>query len=146
MRIWILNGPNLNRTGKRQPEVYGRESWQEITDRLVHYGKARGAAVTVLQSNSEGQLIDWLQETDESADGVIVNPGGLSHTSVALADAIAGCQMPVIEVHLSNIHGREPFRRTSLTGAACRGVLCGLGPLGYELGIDALMRLGQGSR
>lgn len=144
MRIWIVNGPNLNRTGKRQPEVYGRESWPEICERLVRYGSGRGAEVTVLQSNSEGQLIDWLHETDTKADGVLINPGGLSHSSVALADAVAGCPHPVIEVHLSNILGREAFRHTSLTGAACRAVLCGLGPLGYELGIDALLRLGEG--
>ena len=123
MKILILNGPNLNLLGRREPELYGRTTLREILDGLRR--RFPDIVIEDFQSNSEGELIDRLQQTD--ADGVVLNAGGYSHTSVALADAVAAIDAPVVEVHLTNIYAREAVRRNSLLSSACRGVIVGFG-------------------
>jgi len=140
-RIHVLNGPNLNLLGRREPTIYGQDTLADIEARLIAWGDARKVRVNCRQSNHEGVLIDWLHEAAEEADGVILNPGGLTHTSVALLDAIQAIPIPVVEVHLSNIHAREDFRARSLTARAAAGVVAGFGALGYELAAEALLRL-----
>lgn len=140
--IYVLNGPNLNLLGTRQPEIYGAETLDEIATRLEDKARALGFAIDMRQSNHEGHLIDWLHEARaRGAKAVILNAGGFSHTSVALHDAIRAADVPVIEVHLSNPAAREPFRHVVLTGAAARGTIAGFGALGYELALDAAARL-----
>jgi 3-dehydroquinate dehydratase II len=140
--IYVLNGPNLNLLGTREPELYGADTLDDIAARLEDRAKALGLAIDMRQSNHEGHLIDWLHEArSKRAKAVILNPGGFSHTSVALHDAIRAADVPVIEVHLSNPAAREPFRRVALTGAAARGTIAGFGALGYELALDAAARL-----
>lgn len=138
MRILILNGPNLNRIGRRQTSIYGTADFDSLMERLQR--EFPGYFFELKQSNHEGQLIDWLQEAADSPtwDGILFNPGALSHYAYALADALVGHPLPVIEVHLSNIHAREDFRHTTLTGAQCKAVICGLGMEGYRLGVLAL--------
>ena len=133
MKILILNGPNLNLLGRREPELYGRTTLREILDGLRR--RFPDIVIEDFQSNSEGELIDRLQQTD--AD-VVLNAGGYSHTSVALADAVAAIDAPVVEVHLTNIYAREAVRRNSLLSSACRGVIVGFGPEVYALGVEAL--------
>ena len=140
--IYVLNGPNLNLLGLREPEVYGSDTLDDIAARLDDRAQALGVRIEMRQSNHEGHLIDWLHEARlEGAKAVILNAGGLAHTSVALHDAIKAVQLPVIEVHLSNPAARESFRRRSLLAAAARGTIAGLGALGYELALDAAARL-----
>ncbi len=140
--IYVLNGPNLNLLGTREPEIYGTDTLDDIATRLENRAKALGLAIDMRQSNHEGHLIDWLHEArSKRAKAVILNPGGLSHTSVSLHDAVRGADVPVIEVHLSNPAAREPFRHVALTGAAARGTIVGFGALGYELALDAAARL-----
>ena len=140
--IYVLNGPNLNLLGQREPEIYGPDTLDDIAGRLEARAKALGVAIDMRQSNHEGHLIDWLHEADaKGAKAVLLNAGGLSHTSVALHDAIKAIAVPVIEVHLSNPQARESFRRRSLTAAAAKAVIAGLGALGYELALDAAARL-----
>ena len=140
--IYVLNGPNLNLLGLREPEVYGSDTLDDIAARLDDRAQALGVRIEIRQSNHEGHLIDWLHEARlEGAKAVILNAGGLAHTSVALHDAIKAVQLPVIEVHLSNPAARESFRRRSLLAAAARGTIAGLGALGYELALDAAARL-----
>lgn len=137
--ILVLNGPNLNLLGKREPQVYGSASLAQIEKDLNNLASDLETRVTCRQTNHEGQLIDWLHAAAaEGFTGVVINPGGLSHTSVALRDAIASIEVPVIEVHLSNVHAREPFRHHSLTGGAAVGVLAGLGAAGYALALRYL--------
>ena len=140
--IYVLNGPNLNLLGLREPEVYGSDTLDDIAARLEAQAKALGVRLAIRQSNHEGQLIDGLHEARlEGAKAAILNAGGLSHTSVALHDAVRAIGLPVIEVHLSNPAAREGFRRRSLTAAAAAGTIAGFGALGYELALDAAARL-----
>jgi 3-dehydroquinate dehydratase-2 len=139
MKILVLHGPNLNLLGEREPDVYGRTTLQEIDSRLSELAHASGAEIECHQSNHEGALIDRVQAARGRADGIVINPGGLTHTSVALRDALVACELPVVEVHLSNIHAREEFRRTSLISDIATGSISGLGPIGYELALRALL-------
>jgi 3-dehydroquinate dehydratase-2 len=140
--IYVLNGPNLNLLGTREPEIYGSDTLDDIAGRLEDRARELGLAVDVRQSNHEGHLIDWLHEAQaEGAKAVILNAGAFTHTSIAIADAVRAIATPVIEVHLSNPYKREPFRHLSFVSAAARGTITGLGPLGYELALDAAARL-----
>jgi 3-dehydroquinate dehydratase-2 len=140
--IFVLNGPNLNLLGTREPEVYGADTLDDIAGRLEDRARALGFAVDMRQSNHEGHLIDWLHEAQASgAKAVILNAGGFTHTSVAIHDAIRAVAVPVIEVHLSNPQARESFRRRSHVAAAAAGTIAGFGALGYELALDAAARL-----
>ena len=142
-RILVVNGPSLNLLGQREPEIYGTATLADIEARLR--ARARHWAAVELaffQSNSEGALIDWLQAQAPGAYGAIVNAAGLTHTSVALRDAVSATALPTIEVHLSNIYAREPFRRRSLLAGVCSGTVCGLGAYGYEAALEALARRG----
>jgi 3-dehydroquinate dehydratase-2 len=140
--VMILNGPNLNLLGSREPEIYGADTLDEIGAALHAQGAKLGIGIDMHQSNHEGHLIDWLHEAAESAvHAVILNAGGFTHTSVALRDAIAAVPTPVIEVHLSNPHARESFRHRSLIAAVCRGSITGFGAASYTLALDAAARL-----
>jgi len=139
MKILVLHGPNLNLLGTREPEVYGSLTMAEIDARLVELGKSLGAEVTCQQSNHEGALIDALHEARVWADGVVFNPGGYTHTSVALRDAVTAIGIPVVEVHLSNVYAREEFRYPSLLSAVCKGKITGFGWQSYALGLRALI-------
>jgi 3-dehydroquinate dehydratase-2 len=139
--IFILNGPNLNLLGVREPSVYGHDTLADIEERCLARASALDLQIDFRQSNHEGQLVDWIQEARESADGIILNAGALTHTSVAVLDALSAAGLPVIEVHLSNIFRRESFRHHSYVSLAADGVICGLGPQGYELALDAVASL-----
>lgn len=140
MRVLLINGPNLNMLGQREPEVYGRLTLKEIEAKVAERATALGVELRTFQSNHEGALIDEIQQQAPSADGIIINGGAFTHYSLALRDAIAGCGRPVIEVHISNVYGREPFRRRSVTAGACRGVVAGLGWYGYIAALEALVQ------
>ena len=141
-KVLIINGPNLNRLGQREPDIYGADTLDDIAARLHAQAGALGVEVDLRQSNHEGHLIDWLHEAaDTDVHAVILNAGGFTHTSVALRDAIAAIPTPVIEVHLSNPAARESFRRRSLIGGVCKGSISGFGADSYRLALDAAARL-----
>ena len=139
--VFVLNGPNLNMLGVREPSIYGGKTLAEIGEDCIAAGKAIGFAVDFRQTNHEGELVDWIQEAAKGAEGIVLNPGAYTHTSVAIHDAIRAAGRPVIEVHLSNIFAREPFRHHSYVSPVAVGVICGLGPAGYILALDALKHL-----
>ena len=138
--VLILNGPNLNLLGFREPEVYGHDTLADVEALCRSHAAKLGFSADCRQSNHEGQLIDWVQEARDAFAGIIINPGGYSHTSIALLDALKAVRKPVIEVHLSNIHQRESFRNHSYVSLAAKGVICGLGIQGYVAALDAMAR------
>ncbi len=139
MRILVLHGPNLNLLGQREPEVYGRTTLAEIDAALSDLGEEIGASLESFQSNHEGALIDRIHAAVGEVDGILINPGGLTHTSVSLRDALLASDIPFVEVHLSNVHAREEFRRRSLISDVAVGQVSGLGAIGYELGLRGLL-------
>jgi 3-dehydroquinate dehydratase-2 len=139
VRVLIVHGPNLNLLGIREPERYGRETLAQIDRRLEGLGTELGATVSSLQNNHEGVLIDEIQAAHGVVDGIVINPGGLGHTSVSLRDALSGVGIPFVEVHLTNIHAREPFRHTTLLSDIAVGTIAGFGGLSYSLGLRGLL-------
>jgi 3-dehydroquinate dehydratase-2 len=139
--IFVLNGPNLNLIGVREPAIYGAETLADIRRRTEVRAEAVGYQVDFRQSNAEGTLVDWIQEARESAAGIVINAGAYTHTSIAILDALNAAARPTIELHLSNIFRREPFRHTSYVSPAAHGLICGFGPKGYELAIEAMADL-----
>jgi 3-dehydroquinate dehydratase II len=139
--VFILNGPNLNMLGTREPDLYGPETLRGIETRCAARGKALGLVTDFRQTNSEGELVGWIQDAHGAAAGIILNAAAYTHTSISLHDAIRAADVPVIEVHLSNVHKREPFRHHSHISAVAVGVICGFGGHGYELALEALAHI-----
>lgn len=139
--VFVLNGPNLNMLGQREPEVYGRETLEDVRKRTEARAADLGLVVDFRQSNTEGEIIGWIQEAREAASGIILNAGALTHSSIGILDALNAAELPVIEVHLSNIYRREEFRHRSYVSLAAHGVICGLGAQGYEFALEALAKL-----
>jgi len=140
MKVLFLNGPNLNLLGKRQPEIYGGSTLADIESIVREKAETR-AEIEFRQSNDEGALVTWIQEAAGQTDVVVINAAGYTHTSVALRDAIAATDVPVVEIHLSNIHAREEFRHNSLIAPVCKGQICGFGPTSYMLGLEGALSL-----
>lgn len=136
--VLVLNGPNLNLLGTREPDIYGSETLADIQAKVERRGRERGLAVDFRQSNAEHELIEWIHAAKGSADGIILNAGAFTHTSIAIADALSGVALPVVEVHLSNIYKREPFRHHSHISRVAEGVICGFGSDSYLMGVDAM--------
>ncbi len=143
-KIMVLNGPNLNLLGTREPEVYGTDTLADIEKRLGAGAKTLGVDIDFRQSNHEGELVDWIQEARKSCAGIIINPAAYTHTSVAILDALKACEIPIIELHLSNPNARERFRRRSFISPVATGTICGFGAHGYELALAAMARLVKG--
>jgi len=143
--IWVLNGPNLNLLGVREPHLYGHASLDEVRERCVARAGALGFAIEFRQTNREGELIDWVQEARLEASALVINPAGYGHTSVALLDALKSLDIPIVECHLSNPSAREAFRHMSYVSLAASGVICGFGPASYELAIEAAHGLISGA-
>ena len=139
MTVQVLNGANLGRLGLREPETYGTTTYAELVELVQDAGAQLGLEVVVRQTDDEGELLRWVHAAADAGDPMVINPGGWSHTSVVLRDALAGLTAPLVEVHISNIHAREEFRHTSLTAARCIGLVSGFGPRSYELGLDAAL-------
>jgi 3-dehydroquinate dehydratase-2 len=145
--VYVLNGPNLNMLGRREPAIYGRETLDDVRGRVQTHARSLGLEVDFRQTNHEGELVTWIQHAREAASAIVLNAGALTHTSIAILDALTAAELPVIEVHLSNIYKRESFRHHSYVSPAATGVICGLGPKGYLLALDALADiLNQGTR
>ena len=139
--VTILNGPNLNLLGKREPKIYGPDTLEDVAASCAALGKDLGIRTTLLQSNHEGQLIDWIHAARDTADGIIINPAAFTHTSVAILDALNTFDGPVLEVHISNVHQRENFRHHSYVSARANGVIAGFGVQGYELALRRMATL-----
>ena len=144
--VVVLNGPNLNMLGKREPNIYGRDTLADVETACRLHAKTLGLALDFRQSNHEGELVGWIQEARGKAAGIVINAAALTHTSVALLDALQAAEVPTIEVHLSNIYRREPFRHHSYISRAAVGVICGLGPRGYLMALDALAGMVKAKR
>ena len=140
MKILLLNGPNLRLLGTREPSIYGNETLDAIVQRVTEYAARRGVAVTALQSDVEGALVEAIGAARGSFDGIVINPAAYTHTSVAIRDALSACGVPAVEVHLSNTHRREPFRHASLTVPVCIGQVMGFGAHGYVLALEGLLK------
>ena len=138
-RVLVLNGPNLNLLGRREPAIYGSETLVDVQARLERVAAELGCTCEVRQSNDEAQLVDWLHKAWDGADGVIINPAAFTHCSYAIRDAIAAIEPPVVELHISNIHAREPFRARSVITAVALGMICGFGAAGYEVALRGLV-------
>ena len=144
-RVLVIHGPNLKLLGARDPVVYGTTTLPEIDERLRHRARACGAEVVTEQSNLEGEIVNLIHDARaQRFDAIVINPGGYAHTSVAIRDALEASGVPAVEVHLSNVHAREPFRHTLLTAARCVGLISGFGPRSYEMGLDAALALVEG--
>jgi 3-dehydroquinate dehydratase II len=143
LKVLVLHGPNLNLVGFREPDIYGKKPLEDIDEELKAFAKARHIELRILQSNSEGVLIDTIQESRKWADAIVINPGGLTHYSVALRDALTSVRLPVVEVHLTNVQAREEFRRHSVISPITVGQIVGFGGYGYQLAIEALVNLRQ---
>ncbi len=141
MKILVLNGPNLNLLGKREPDIYGAQTLDAIMADLAAYGRQLGVSVETVQSNDEGALVSRIGEARGQFDGLVINPAAYTHTSVAIRDAVAAAGLPCVEVHLSNIHAREEFRHHSYTAAVCVGQISGFGAMSYRLGLEALVHV-----
>jgi 3-dehydroquinate dehydratase-2 len=140
-KVLVLNGPNLNMLGVREPEIYGRATLADIESGCQKHAGALGLSIEFRQSNNEGELVTWIQEARQSADAIVINAGAFTHTSVALLDALSMFGKPIIELHLSNIYAREEFRHRSYISPAASGIICGFGASGYEIALDAVKRM-----
>jgi len=140
-KVLILNGPNLNMLGLREPEIYGHETLKDVEDLCKKTALSLNVEIDFRQTNHEGTLVDWIQEARGNFDGIVMNPAAYTHTSIAIHDALQAAELPVVEVHLSNIHKREEFRHTSYVSKSATGVICGLGTHGYQLGLEAVCRI-----
>jgi 3-dehydroquinate dehydratase-2 len=141
IKILVIHGPNLNLLGKREPHIYGKVTLKKINDALRKLAKRKKISLKIVQSNYEGEIVEIIQKAQNRFSGILINPAGYTHTSVAIRDALAGVNLPAIEVHLSNIYSRETFRRHSLISPVCKGQICGFGLNSYLLGLEALIEL-----
>lgn len=139
MRILLINGPNLNMLGTREPEIYGHDTLDDVVARVQTKAKELGVEISALQSNHEGAIVDFIQQNQMTADGLIINPGAFGHYSYAIRDALSGSNLPAVEVHISNVHARERFRERMVLSAVCKGVITGLGWRGYVFALELLV-------